>query len=84
MPTIRRFLLPALAAVLAYGISRNHPFVDGNKRVSLVASFVFLEINGHRMTAALDEVYETFLAVAAGRLTQDDLIQWFDLHAERL
>lgn len=74
--------LPALAAILAFGLSRNHPFIDGNKRVSLVASFTFLKINGHHIDADLDETFSTFLGVADGTLNEDELIAWFTSHAK--
>ena len=69
--------LAVLAASLAFGLARNHPFNDGNKRIALVASFAFLEINGRSVTAPEVEVYEIFMALAAGELTEDQLADWF-------
>ncbi len=66
-----------LAAAYAFGIARNHPFVDGNKRTAFVASVVFLETNGWSFTASEEDVVVTFLALAAGGLTQDRLAKWF-------
>jgi len=66
----------ALAASYAFGIARNHPFVDGNKRVAAVAMGVFLSINGQRLTATPAELALTFLALAAGELSEDNLAAW--------
>ncbi len=66
-----------LAAAYAYGIARNHPFVDGNKRTALVASVVFLELNGHSFRASEEGVVVTFLALAAGEMTEARLAKWF-------
>ena len=69
--------LAVLAASLAFGLARNHPFNDGNKRIALVASFAFLEINGRSVTAPEVEAYEIFMALAAGELTEEQLADWF-------
>ena len=63
--------LPLKAAALLHSLARNHPLVDGNKRLSWAATAVFLGINGHRVVANQDEVVDLVLAVAAGTL--DDL-----------
>jgi death-on-curing protein len=65
-----------LAASYAFGISRNHPFLDGNKRTSLVAAELFLELNGHELTATDAQCVTTFLALAAGELTEGQLADW--------
>jgi death-on-curing protein len=69
--------LPALAASLAFGIARNHPFVDGNKRTSLVVSELFLELNDLELVASDEECIVTFLALAAGERTEEQLASWF-------
>jgi death on curing protein len=66
-----------LAAAYAYGIARNHPFVDGNKRTALVASFTFLYLNGYKVTTSQAENVTVFLALASGNLTEDELAAWF-------
>lgn len=66
-----------LAAALAFGIAKNHPFHDGNKRIALIASFLFAELNGVRMTATEVDAAATFLALAAGELSEADLAKWF-------
>lgn len=66
----------ALAASYAYGIARNHPFVDGNKRTALVVSETFLVLNGFVLDATDAELVVTFLALAAGDLPEDALADW--------
>jgi death-on-curing protein len=68
--------LAALAAAYAYGIARNHPFVDGNKRTSLVAARTFLLLNGVNLEANQDEKFLTFLQLAQGTLTEEQLADW--------
>jgi len=70
--------LPVLAAALAFGISSNHPFVDGNKRTALVASFVFLDVNGLEVTATQEDAYGTILGLAAGEISEEQLAAWFE------
>lgn len=68
--------LAALATAYAYGISSNHPFVDGNKRTSLVAARTFLILNGVNLEATQDDKLFTFLHLADGSLTEEDLAEW--------
>ena len=56
------------AAALLHSLARNHPLVDGNKRLALAASLAFLGINGLRLTLSNDEAYQLVLDIAAGRL----------------
>ena|SRR5690349_11112969 len=70
--------LVKLAAAYAFGIARNHPFVDGNKRTALVAAELFLALNGHDLTATDVECVETFLALAAGEISEEELAAWID------
>ena len=69
-----------LTASYAFGIARNHPFVDGNKRTALVVSETFLMLNGYTLTATDAEVVVAFLALAAGELSVDELADWFRGH----
>ena len=71
---------PALAAAYAFGIARNHPFVDGNKRTAAVVSETFLMLNGYRLGASDAELVVAFLALAAGELSEDELADWFRHH----
>lgn len=72
--------LAALAAAYAYGLARNHAFVDGNKRTAFVVSALFLALNGKRLTASDATAILTFVALAAGDLGEDDLAAWFRAH----
>jgi death-on-curing protein len=72
--------LAALAASYAFGIARNHPFVDGNKRVALVVARTFLLLNGADLVASQEEKYVTFLRLAEGRLPEEELAGWIRAH----
>lgn len=65
-----------LAAAYAYGIIKNHPFFDGNKRTGYVLCLMFLELNGYTITAGKEDKYITFYKVAAGDMSEKDLIDW--------
>nr|AIA17032.1 death-on-curing family protein [uncultured bacterium] len=65
-----------LAAAYAYGIARNHPFLDGNKRTAFVAMELFLMKNGMLLTASDDDVVLTFLKLAAGEISEEELAAW--------
>ena len=67
----------ALAGAYAYGIARNHPFVDGNKRTAAVVSETFLILNGYRLTATDAELVVAFVALAAGELSEEEMADWF-------
>jgi len=68
--------LARLAPSYAFGISRNHPFLDGNKRTSLVVAELFLDLNGFALTATDPECVATFLQLAAGDCTEEQLADW--------
>jgi death-on-curing protein len=70
--------LATLAAAYAFGISSNHPFVDGNKRTALLVSFAFLDVNGLEVTASQEEAFLTIFGLAAGEITEDQLALWFE------
>jgi death-on-curing protein len=70
-----------LAAFYAFGIARNHAFVDGNKRTALVVSITFLDRNGWDIVAPKEDVYFTFLHLADGSLSEEELTAWFTGHA---
>lgn len=69
--------LADLAASLAFGLSRNHPFHDGNKRIALVASFAFAELNRLRIVATEREAYEAFMRLASGEWGEPEMAAWF-------
>jgi death-on-curing protein len=66
-----------LAAAYAFGIARDHPFIDGNKRTALVVSETFLNLNGYTLNCDDVELVTTVLALAAGELTVEALADWF-------
>jgi death on curing protein len=73
-----------LAAAYAYGIARNHPFVDGNKRTALVSSFTFLYLNGYRVDTSQAENVQVFLALADGSFSEEELTDWFRKNVKAL
>jgi death-on-curing protein len=73
--------LPRLAASYAFGLARNHAFIDGKKRTALVVSEGFLRVNGMKVVSTLEEKYFTFLHLADGSDTEDELTAWFTKHA---
>jgi len=66
----------ALAASYAYGIARNHPYHDGNKRMAFVAMAVFAELNGFELEATEADVVDVMLRLAAGDLEENQLAEW--------
>ena len=65
-----------LAASYAFGIARNHPFVDGNKRTAFVCLELFLMLNGRALSATDDECVRVTLALAAGEMNEEQLAAW--------
>ena len=70
-----------IAAAYGYGIARNHPFLDGNKRTAFVAMELFLVLNGYDLLASDVECVMTMLAVAAGDMEEADFAQWIREHS---
>ena len=68
------------AARLGYGLIKNHPFVDGNKRIGAHAMLVFLCLNGVELEYTQKELEDVILGVAAGELTAEQLFRWLLLH----
>ncbi len=62
------------AAALLDSLARNHPFIDGNKRIAVLASFVFLETNGYEVSTSNDEVVDTVLALIVRDIDFDQLV----------
>ena len=65
-----------LAAAYGFGIARNHPFIDGNKRVAFQAMYVFLGLNGLRIESPEEEVVALVLSLAAGQIDEPQLAAW--------
>ena len=70
----------ALAAAYGYGILRNHPFLDGNKRTAFVAVELFLILNGYRVAASDVDCVIVMLEVASGNITEPDFSAWINKH----
>ena len=70
----------ATAASYAYGLARNHPFVDGNKRTAWVLARLFLRLNGVELRFGPADALRTMLALAAGELSEEALADWFRGH----
>ncbi|PKP86953.1 MAG: type II toxin-antitoxin system death-on-curing family toxin [Alphaproteobacteria bacterium HGW-Alphaproteobacteria-17] len=69
-----------LAAAYAFGVARNHPFGDGNKRTAWVLARLFLRLNGLELRFDPQDAITTVLALAAGELAEDELADWFRNH----
>ena len=67
----------ALAAPYAYDVSRNHPFTDGNKRTAWVLARLFLGLNEIRLTFTPEDAIHMVLALAAGKLAEAEVAEWF-------
>ena len=72
--------LEAKVARLGYSLVKNHPFVDGNKRIGMLAMLVFLEINGIELTCSDQDIIETGLKLAAGEMDDKQLLEWILQH----
>lgn len=72
--------LADMAAAYGVDLARNHPFVDGNKRVAFLAVGLFLFLNGHRLAATQAEATLVMLDVAAGTLDEDAFADWIRAH----
>lgn len=72
--------LADLAAALAHSLARNYPFVDGNKRTAYVVCRTFLALNGADLVAEVEDKYQTFLALADGRLSAEAFAAWLRGH----
>ena len=72
-----------LAAAYSFGIAKNHPFIDGNKRTAFTIGTLFLEINGKVLAAPEPEAAITFENLAAGQLDEKQLAEWFEAHCSK-
>ena len=76
--------LAVLATAYGFGIARNHPFIDGNKRTALASVIVFLGLNGIELDAPQDAATAMMLGLAAGEITEDVLARWIADHSKPL
>ena len=65
-----------LAAAYAFGLAKNHPFIDGNKRTAAVAMELFIELNGNRLTSSNADGVIMMLKLAGGEMSEDELVTW--------
>lgn len=72
--------VPAKAAQLGFGLIRNHPFLDGNKRIGAHILLVFLALNGIELDYSQQQLADVILSVAASRASAEDLLQWILQH----
>ncbi len=79
----RKTDIVSLAAAYGFGIARNHPYRDGNKRVAFLTLVTFLALNGYEFEAADDDVVTEMFALAAGRVSEVELAQWIGRHSAR-
>ena len=73
----------ALAASYAFGLAKNHPFIDGNKRTAFVTAVLFLELNGRRFSAEEADAAVRTLALAAGEMTEAEYEAWLKANSKR-
>jgi death on curing protein len=73
--------VPALAAAYGFGLTRNHPYRDGNKRIGFLAMVTFLGLNGYELDATDADVVAEVLALAAGDVPEDALVDWMRQHS---
>lgn len=74
--------LSDLGAAYAFGLAKNHGYVDGNKRIAFMALYVFLGLNGKRLLAPEPEVVQVMTGVASGELDEEELAAWVRDHVE--
>jgi death-on-curing protein len=72
--------LPVLAAAYAFGLAKNHPFVDGNKRIAFMTMMIFLRRNGIRFAPDQAQATKMILALAAGEVSEESLARWIRDH----
>ena len=71
------------AAAYGFHVCRNHPFVDGNKRVAFILMVIFLDHNGWALTASEEESYAAMMTLAEGKLTKAALSRWLEAHSAK-
>jgi death-on-curing protein len=71
-----------MAAAYGFHLCMNHPFLDGNKRIALVAMDVFLQKNGYEIIASEEETYEVMMKLSTGQLTKEALASWLKANSE--
>ena len=72
-----------MAAAYTYHLCQNHPFIDGNKRVALASSLVFLDINGYEFNCKEEILYNEIMNVAKGEVKKDELIIFYEKYSSK-
>jgi death on curing protein len=75
--------LALLAAAYGFGLVKNHPYRDGNKRIGFLAIVTFLGVNGHELDATDAEVISEIVALADGRVSEEALAEWIRHHSDK-
>ena len=75
--------IPAMAAAYTFHICQNHPFIDGNKRVALASSLVFLDINGYELNCENETLFNEIMNVAKGEVKKEDLIKFYEKYSKK-
>lgn len=75
-------VLPVIAAAYGYGFTKNHCFVDGNKRIALMAMYTFLYSNGLKLTASEESAVDTIYHVANGTISEEELVNWIAVNIQ--
>ena len=73
-----------LAAAYGFGLAKNHPFNDANKRTALIAIRLFLQLNGYDLVVTPEDKYTTLIRVAASDISEDELEQWIRKNLEKI
>ena len=73
-----------IAAAYGFGLAKNHPFNDANKRTALIAMRLFLKLNGYDLAASPEDKYKTIIRVAASDMSEDELAQWIRKNLEKI
>ena len=76
--------IPAMAAAYAFHICQNHPFLDGNKRVALASSLVFLDINGYEFNCKNETLYNKIMDIAKGKINKEELIKFYEKYSIKI
>jgi len=71
-----------LASAYSFGLAKNHPFMDGNKRIAFTVTAVFLELNGKVLNAPEAEVVVFYESLVGGKVTEEELMQWLSSNTE--
>ena len=75
--------VPTLAAAYAFGLVKNHPYRDGNKRIGFLAMVTFLGVNGYAFSATDAEVVTEIVALADGSVSEEAMVDWIRQHSSR-